>query len=116
MKTNVLPFNDQVQSQHLCKIKRFWNSFNIPTILNRCRIRKAKGFAAKDIFHTLFAIPFLGMNFFNGVIDNKDVRKAFTAFLKNGRVEQRSLASTVVGMKYGGQAKIVFVRDKRKKD
>ncbi|MFP4398108.1 MAG: transposase, partial [Desulfonatronovibrio sp.] len=85
MKTNVLQFNDQVQSRNICKIKRFWNSFNIPTILNRCRIRKVKGFAAKDIFHTLFSVPFLGTNFYNGVIENKDVpygKDAVYEFLK----------------------------------
>ncbi len=85
MNSNDLLSNDQVQSQHLCKIERFWSSFNIPTILNRCRIRKAKGFAAKDIFHSLFSIPFLGMNFFNGVIDNKDIpygKDAVYEFLK----------------------------------
>jgi IS4 transposase len=36
--------------------------------------------------------------------------------LKKRPGRAKILASTVVNMKYGGQAKIVFVRDKRKKD
>jgi hypothetical protein len=41
--------------------------------LNRCRIRKAKGFAAKDIFFTLFAVSFFGNSFYHDVIDNEDI-------------------------------------------
>ncbi len=53
--------------------------------MNRCRIRKANGFAAKDIFFTLFAVSFFGNSFYHDVIDNKDIeygKDAVYDFLK----------------------------------
>jgi hypothetical protein len=67
------------------RIDHFFSSFNIATILNRCRIRKAKGFAAKDIFFTLFAVSFFGNSFYHDVIDNEDIefgKDAIYDFLK----------------------------------
>lgn len=85
METHTSLSNKQIQQQYQCTFQTFWYSFNIPTILNRCRIRKVKGYAAKDIFYTLFTLPFLGMNFYNGIINNKDVpygKDAVYEFLK----------------------------------
>ncbi|WP_208596305.1 hypothetical protein, partial [Desulfovermiculus halophilus] len=55
----------QVDECKANRIDHFFSSFNIATILNRCRIRKAKGFAAKDIFFTLFAVSFFGKDFYH---------------------------------------------------
>lgn len=72
MQYNYFFFDDQENSLNLNPVKQFGKSFNIATLLNRCRIRKAKGFAAKDIFFALFALPFFGKNFFHDLVENKD--------------------------------------------
>ncbi|MFW6047334.1 MAG: hypothetical protein ACOCP4_06090, partial [Candidatus Woesearchaeota archaeon] len=64
MQSNDFFLNDQVDSSLSCSLKKFCSSFNVATILNRCRIRKASGAAAKDIFFTLFSLPFLGKDLF----------------------------------------------------
>ena len=72
MQINYFELYGQEETQYSNRLKKFCSTFKIPTILNRCRIRKAKGFAAKDIFFTLFALPFLGKDIFQGVIQNKN--------------------------------------------
>ena len=70
MQANDFLKYDQVDECQANRIDHFFSSFNIATILNRFRIRKAKGFAAKDIFFTLFAVSFFGNNFYHDVIDD----------------------------------------------
>ena len=50
---------DQVDECQANRIDHFFSSFNIATILNRCRICKAKSFSAKDIFLYAFCCLFL---------------------------------------------------------
>jgi len=73
MQTNEFLFNEQVNIKQANRIDKFLSRFNVATLLNRCRIRKAKGFAAKDIFVTLFAFSFLGKDFYHGIVKNKNV-------------------------------------------
>ena len=85
MNTNKFVLNDQVDTKCFNRVEHFFSSYNITTLLNRCRIRKSKGFAAKDIFFTLFSISFFGKSFFNGVVESKDVpfgKDAIYEFLK----------------------------------
>jgi hypothetical protein len=85
MQTKDFIHEGQVDECKANRIDNFFSSFNIATILNRCRIRKAKGFAAKDIFFTLFAVSFFGKDFYHDVIDNKDIefgKDAVYDFLK----------------------------------
>lgn len=72
MKINYFQIEGQDDTQYSNRIKNFCSKFNIPTILNRSRIRKTKGVAAKDIFFTLLTLPFLGIDIFQGVIQNKN--------------------------------------------
>ncbi|GAB6059386.1 hypothetical protein [Desulfonatronum parangueonense] len=72
MKINYFQIEGQEDTQYSNRIKNFCSKFKIPTILNRSRIRKTKEIAAKDIFFTLLTLPFLGIDIFQGVIQNKD--------------------------------------------
>ena len=72
MKINYFQFEGQDDTQYSSRIKNFCSKYKIPTILNRSQIRKTKGIAAKDIFFTLLALPFLGIDIFQGIIQNKD--------------------------------------------
>jgi hypothetical protein len=85
MQSNELHLGDQLDSSLSSSLQKFCSYFNVATILNRCRIRKASGAAAKDIFFTLFSLPFLGKDLFHGVIENKNVpfgKDAVYEFLK----------------------------------
>lgn len=86
MQINYFETNGQDETQYSDRIKNFSSSFKVPTLLNRCRIRKSKGFAAKDIFFTLFALPFFGKDFFHGVIQNRNApygKDSIYEFLKS---------------------------------
>ena len=86
MQTNDFIFEGQEDTLNLNRIRQFCKSFNIATLLNRSRIRKAKGFEAKDIFFTLFALPFFGKDLFHDVIKNNNVpfgKDAVYEFLKS---------------------------------
>ena len=72
MQINYFEINGQEETQYSNRLKKFCSEFKVPTFLNRCRIRKAKGFAAKDIFFALFALPFFGKDLFHGVIQNQN--------------------------------------------
>lgn len=77
--------NDQVVSQFPNRVDKFVSSFNLATILNRSRIRKSKGHAAKDIFISLFSLPFEGKDFFHDLANSDDSpygKDAIYEFLK----------------------------------
>ncbi len=73
MHINNCIFEGQEDPLNSNRVRQFCKSFNIATLLNRCRIRKAKGFVAKDIFFTLFSLPFFGNDLFHDVIQNNNV-------------------------------------------
>lgn len=83
---NYFVFDSQEDSLSSNRVKQFCKSFNIATLLNRCRIRKAKGFAAKDIFFSLYSLPFFGNDFFHDLVENKNClfgKDAVYEFLKS---------------------------------
>lgn len=85
MKTNDFEITDQADNIYANRLENFLSTFNIATLLNRSRIRKAKGYSAKDIFFELFSIPFFGKSFFHGVIENSESpcgKDAIYQFLK----------------------------------
>jgi len=70
------------------KISSFFGKFCIGTLLNSNGIRKQRGVSPLAIFTTIFALPFQGINFSKGIVQNSalDFRKdAAYDFLKNPR-------------------------------
>ena len=81
----------------------FISRFKIGTILNRHGIRKLRGVTPLTLFATIFMLPFQGVNFSRGIVQNKglDFKKdAAYDFLKNPRHNWRrfmlSLAVRVI--------------------
>lgn len=72
MQINYFQFDGQDETQYSNRIKKFCSEFNLATILNRSGIRKEKGISAKNIFFTLFSLPFLGLDIFHGVVSNNN--------------------------------------------
>jgi hypothetical protein len=54
-------------------IDRFFQNFCLGTILNQSGIRKAKGTSALTIMSSIFALTFIGKDFFRGIVQNQSV-------------------------------------------
>ena len=61
--------NIQVQS----KIDDFFDRFRIGTLLHRCGVRKRHGHGVRSLTQAIFTLPFVGKNFFRGIVINKDL-------------------------------------------
>ena len=53
------------------KIHDFFNNFKIGTLLHRSGIRKRNGYNVRSVIETIFILPFLGKNFFRGIVLNE---------------------------------------------
>jgi hypothetical protein len=58
--------NIHVQS----KIDDFFNRFQIGTLLYRCGVRKRHGHGVRSLTQAIFTLPFVGKNFFRGIVIN----------------------------------------------
>jgi len=61
--------NIHVQS----KIDDFFDRFKIGTLLHRCGVHKRHGHGVRSLTQAIFTLPFVGKNFFRGIVINKDV-------------------------------------------
>lgn len=55
------------------KIDEFFNCFHVPTVLHRCGVRKRHGYTIRSLIKPIFSLPFLGKNFFRGIVINDDL-------------------------------------------
>ena len=65
------------QSQDTIKINSqidaFFKGFTIGSLLDRAGIRKRHGYRVCSLIKTIFTLPFIGKNFFRGIVINEDV-------------------------------------------
>jgi hypothetical protein len=61
--------NIHVQS----KIDYFFDRFQIGTLLHRYGVRKGHGHGVRSLSQAIFTLPFVGKNFFRGIVINKDL-------------------------------------------
>ena len=61
--------NIHVQS----KIDSFFDRFQIGTLLHRCGVRKRHGHGVRSLTQAIFTLPFVGKNFFRGIVISKDL-------------------------------------------
>ena len=54
------------------KIGAFFDKFNIGTLMNRCGIKKRHGHSIRSLTETIFTLPFIGKNFYRGIVINED--------------------------------------------
>ena len=57
----------------LGKIDDFFNRFKITSTMNRCGIRKRRGHSVRSLIMTIFTLPFVGKNFFRGIVINDEL-------------------------------------------
>ena len=53
------------------KIHDFFDHFRIGTLLHQCGVRKRHGYSVRSLITAIFALPFLGKNFFRGIVTNE---------------------------------------------
>jgi hypothetical protein len=57
----------------LGKIDDFFNRFNIASTLHRCGVRKCRGHSVRSLIETIFTLPFVGKNFYRGIVINEEL-------------------------------------------
>ena len=62
----------QADIQILDQIDDFFDKFRLGTLLNRCGIRKRHGYSVRSLTKVIFALPFVGKNFFRGIVINEN--------------------------------------------
>ncbi len=74
------------------RISSFLEDFKIGTLLGGSGIRKLRGAKPLAVFATIFSLPFSGVNFSRGIINNRELafgKDAAYEFLKNPRYSWR---------------------------
>ena len=65
------------QSQDLVhvqsKIDDFFGRFKIATLMNQCGVRKHHGHSVRSLTKAIFTLPFVGKNFFRGIVLNSEL-------------------------------------------
>jgi hypothetical protein len=57
----------------LGKIDNFFNRFSIASTMHQCGIRKRHGHSVRSLIKTIFTLPFVGKNFFRGIVINEEL-------------------------------------------
>lgn len=88
----------QAKIQINSQIDDFFKTFTIGTLLDRAGIRKRHGYRVSSLIKTIFTLPFIGKNFFRGIVINEDVgfgKDAAYDVLKCSRYNWRKLTLMV---------------------
>ncbi len=63
----------QANIQVSSKIDDFFDHFRIGTLLHRCGFRKRHGHGVRSLTQAIFTLPFVGKNFFRGIVLNENL-------------------------------------------
>ena len=55
------------------KIDDFFTRFKIATLMHRCGVRKHHGHSVRSLTKAIFTLPFIGKNFFRGIVINNEL-------------------------------------------
>ena len=55
------------------KIDHFFDRFHLGTLLHCCGVRKRHGHGVRSLTQAIFTLPFVGKNFFRGIVINEDL-------------------------------------------
>jgi hypothetical protein len=55
------------------KIDDFFGRFKIATLMHRCGVRKHHGHSVRSLTKAIFTLPFVGKNFFRGIVLNSEL-------------------------------------------
>ncbi|HDK17084.1 MAG TPA: IS4 family transposase [Nitrospirae bacterium] len=97
-------YRDQQEAKQLqSRITSFVKTFKVGTLLHGNGIKKLRGVSPLTLFSVIFSLPFEGINFSQGIVNNPDLdfkKDAAYDFLKNPRHNWRkfmlALVATVV--------------------
>ena len=70
------------------RVNSFFDDFQIGTLLNKAGIKKLRGATPRAVFTAIFLLPFIGANFYRGIVQNDSLKfkkDAAYALLKNPR-------------------------------
>jgi len=94
----------QADIRVLGKIDNFFNRFHITSTLHRCGIRKRRGHSVRSLIMAIFNLPFVGKNFFRGIVINEDLafgKDAAYELLKGCKSNWRRLLLVLSARLYG---------------
>jgi hypothetical protein len=86
------------------KIDHFFKRFKLTKKMYRCGIRKNKGHSPRTLIATIFALPFVGKNFYRGIVANDELpfgKDAAYEILKGCKANWRRLLLLVAVQLYG---------------
>jgi hypothetical protein len=63
----------QVQIHVQSKIDDFFSRFKIASLMHRCGVRKHHGHSVRSLTKAIFTLPFVGKNFFRGIVINSEL-------------------------------------------
>lgn len=63
----------QVHVDIQSKIDDFFDRFKIATLMHRCGVRKHHGHTVRSLTKAIFTLPFIGKNFFRGIVINSEL-------------------------------------------
>ena len=77
MNHSKIAFKSRADTQVFVKIDDFFDKFRIGTLLDRCGTRKRHGHNVRFLTKAVFGLPFVGKNFFWGIVikENADFAK-----------------------------------------
>jgi len=55
------------------QIDHFFDRFHLGTLLHRCGVRKRHGHGVRSLTQAIFTLPFVGKNFFRGIVINENL-------------------------------------------
>jgi len=55
------------------KIDDFFGRFKVATLMNQCGVRKHHGHSVRSLTKAIFTLPFVGKNFFRGIVLNSEL-------------------------------------------
>ena len=55
------------------KIDGFFDRFRVGSLLHRCGVRKRHGHGVRSLTQAIFTLPFIGKNFFRGIVINQEL-------------------------------------------
>ena len=80
------------------RIAAFFHEFRIDTLLNKAGIKKLRGASPRALFAAIFLLPFIGANFYRGIVKNHALtfkKDAAYNLLRNPRHSWRRFLSNV---------------------
>jgi hypothetical protein len=85
---------EQEPKQLTSTITLFFSDFKIGTLVGRSGIKKLRGASPLALFSAIFTLPFVGNNFYRGIVANNSLgfkKDAAYELLKNPRYNWRTL-------------------------